>query len=743
MALRYIVLAKVNDKLVGTMEVERFRFNPFTWELKVEDFRGITSDGEAAASFAQFRVDLQPSSIFSGNYVVREVIWDQPNCTLHINQSGQINLASLFGLKEDTSVKDDPDPLVVPSLVIEHLEVRDASLRLRIETLDHSFQREAKNISFVMNDLRTDANHDDLYRFKLATAAGEQLEVAGSLRLDPLSSIGSVSVKSLKLPDFSSFGTTVIGAEVDSGVLDLSFDYMFRPLAMEPELGVANGRLSLQDFSLVKPGSDQLIHRINALRMDGFFFDLVGQSMRLDSLGIDGASILLVRDREGKIKLIEKAPSQPSRGSLSGEDHERPERDQKIQLGVIAADRDIGEAITKAVEQIHKLGSGNNKSGAWTNAVAIILQRCVINNSTVRIRDEFVQPPVNLEINDITMTAGPYMTAEERPLELDLTMTLAGSASGSLKVQGSILPAKPYKSTRLEITANGVSMPPFAGYCVPVLGRATTDGGFKAQLNYHMKNGLIEGTNNLQIEQMEFGPRVENSDAPHLPLKLAIAILEDSDGVVTVDIPISGDMHHPKFSYGSMISYAIHNVITKIATAPMSALSGLFPHGDGVQQDFIEFEHGQAHLPKGAAGMLGKLAKIMKSRPGLLIQLTPSFSPKEDTIALGELRFEQSVAALISKGEDRKSAIKKLHKSLPKKERASGFFPDRKEMEQADRNSFHVTQGDLLKLAEDRARTLREMLMAEGDIKASRIKIKTPPESTSTRVGIVFDVLGE
>ena len=81
MALRYIVLAKVNDKLVGTMEVERFRFNPFTWELKVEDFRGITSDGEAAASFAQFRVDLQPSSIFSGNYVVREVIWDQPNCT--------------------------------------------------------------------------------------------------------------------------------------------------------------------------------------------------------------------------------------------------------------------------------------------------------------------------------------------------------------------------------------------------------------------------------------------------------------------------------------------------------------------------------------------------------------------------------------------------------------------------------------------------------------------------------------
>ena len=746
LALRYIALAKVNDKTLGTVEVECFRFNPFTYELKIEDFTGTTSDGKVAASFTQFRVHLQPSSFFSDCYVVHELILDRPNCDLHISQSGQLNLASLFGSKQQSPAKDPSEALVIPSLFIEQLEVRDAGLQLQIETADHTFKREAKNISFVMKDLSTDARHDNPYRFSLATTADEQLEITGSLRLDPLSSVGSVSLKSLKLPDFSRFGSTMVNAEISSGILDVTFDYRFQPLAITPELGVANGRLTLQDFSLQTSGNDQPTHRINALSMDGFSFDLVGQSMRLDSLNIDAASLLLLRDSEGKIKLLEKASPQPSRSSLSGKDPERPRRNarsKKTQLRVIAAYKDIGEAIAKATELVQKLRSDNHNAKEWANAFAITLQRCSISNSTARIRDESVQPPVDLEIRDITMTMGPYVSPGEQTLELDLAMSLAGTASGSLQMKGSMLPTKPFKSTHLEISADGVSIPSFAGYSVAVLGHAPTGGGVKAQLNYHMDNGLIEGSSGLEIEQMEFGPRVQSSDAPHLPLKLAIAILKDSDGMVALDIPVSGDINHPKFSYGSMITYAIHNVITKIATAPLSVLSGLFPDGDGVKQDFIEFEAGQTSLPKNAAGMLTKLAKIMESRPGLTVQLSPSFSLKEDAQALGELRFEQSVTALIAKGEDRKSAIKKLHKSLSKKERAPGFLPDRKEMEAADRKSFHVTQADLIKLAEDRAGAVRELLMTQGGINASRIEIKAPAESASTRVRIAFNVAGQ
>jgi len=743
LALRHIALAKVNDKINGNLEVERFRFNPFTYELKIENFKGKTSEGQVVTSFAQFRFKLKLTSLFSDRYIVPLLILDQPNCNLHISQFGQTNLATLFKSKKPSPTQNRDASFTIPNLSIEQLEVRNAGLRLCIDTGDNSFKRDVKNISFEVKDFNTDASQDNPYRLSLSTNKDEQLEVTGSIRLDPLSSVGSVSLKSLKLADFTTFLSMAINAEVTSGNLNVFFDYLFRPLAKEPQLGIAQGELSLEKFCLATSVDNQATHRINALHMDGFFFDLVGQSMHIDSLHIDGASSLLVRDNKGEITLIQKAnPQQANHKSPINhpEYNEKNKRHKHVQTRVIAAGKDIGEVINKTIKLTQKLGRNNNDTTTNQNPIAINLNECVISNGEFIIHDKSVQPAVKLGVKDITMTMGPYISPEEHPLELNLAMTLAGNTSGSIQLKGSTLPAKPFKSTHLELTANNVSMPCFAGYSVAALGYAPTDGGIKAQLECHINNGLIEGSSGLEIEQMQFGPRIQGSDAPHLPLKLAIAILKDSNGMVTLDIPVSGDINHPKFSYGNMVTYAIHNVITKIATAPLSVLSGIFPDGDGVEQDFIEFEAGQASLPKGAAGMLTKLAKIMEARPGLTAQLSPSFALKEDTEALGELLFEQSIAALIAEGEDRNSAIKKLHKSLSKKERAPGFLPDHKEMEAADHKSFHVTQADLLKLAEDRARTLRELLLTQSGINASRIEINAPAESTSTRVRIAFDV---
>ena len=741
MILRHVVLAKMNDKLAGDVDVGRFYFNPFSWVLKIEDFKGKTSSGEEAASFKELKVNFQPSSVFGDSYVVREFIWDQPSCILRIDQSGQLNLASLFKSKGNTPPAEGAESVRIPSLLIERLEVRDADLLLRIENLDKPFKRELKDVSFVMKDLRTNAGHDNPYKFTLATAAGEALELTGSLRLDPLSSVGSVSVKSLKLPDFSSFGSALVDAEIASGVLDLHFDYKFLPLASEPELGVENGWLFLQDFDVVKPDSEELYHRIRALRLDGFFFDIDRQSMHLDSLSIDGASVMLTRNRAGALELIQEASSLSPANSSPREGAEPKESDERIKLGLVAADRDIGEAFTEALKRVHKLVQKSRQAGA--NAVAITMQNCEIKNSSIRILDQSVQPPAKLLIKDIAMKAGPFVTAEQRPLDLDLAMTLGSQSAGSIKVRGNMLPSKPFKSSWVKVSVDGVKMSSFAGYCVPVIGRAPTGGGIKAKLDYQMKDGIVEGANDLEIKEVQFGPRVENSEAPHLPLGLAIAVLENPEGVINIDIPMRGDINHPDFSYGSMVSYAVHNVITKIATAPMSALVAMFPHKSGASPESVAFEAGQSDLPKSAEPMVLHLAKIMSSRPKLMIELTPSYAAKDDAEALAELRFEEGLATLMAEGEDREAAIKKIHKRLPDEDQAPGIFPDHADMEMAVRKSYKVREDDLRKLAVARAEALQELMVAEAGVKASRIKIKTPSLSTSRQVKIGFDVGAE
>lgn len=743
LVLRHVVLSKANDKLVGSMEVGHFRFNPFTWQLKVEDFKGLTPDGAVAASFAEFKVTVVPSSIFDDAYVVREVLLDRPHGTLHIDPSGQVNLALLFSVKEGAQDAESTDsaPFEIPALVIERLEVRDAGFLTTIENVAPPFQREIEKVSFVMNDLRTHASHDNPYRFTLVTAGGEQLEINGSLRLDPLSSVGNVSLKSLDLSDFSSFGSVMDEAKVVSGVLDLQFDYKFRPLATEPEFGVENGGLVLQDFSLAASADEQPFHRIGALRMDGFHFDVVGQSARLESLAIDGASVRLVRDEVGGFQLIGNTSKPSPSREVSNDGGGSRESSGEIQFGVLANGKDIGMAITEASKQLRQLGSGKSESGEETGTFDYVVQQCVVKNSEIRLKDGSVQPPVALTIQDIAMTAGPYGSEKGQPLGFDLALSLAAGASGTINARGNLLPTDPFKSAQLVVTGNAVTMPTFGSYLAPAIGRFPTSGGLTAKLDYRMENGLIKGTNDLKIKQIEFGPQIEGSSAPRLPLKLAIAILEDSDQVISVDMAVDGDIRDPKFSYDGMIARAIHNMVEKIAMAPLSVLGGLFPDRGEVEKNFIGFAAGESRLSNEAGEMLDQLAKILKSRPGLALTLTPSIIAKEDATALSDLRFERSVANLVDKGVERKDAIQKLHDDLPREQRVSGWgFPDAKEMEQAVRKSFTATQDDLRQLAEQRAQVVADALKTEAGVRDSQVKIVTAPDSGSRRVSIGFEV---
>jgi len=743
LALRYLVLPKINNTLTGAVEIEDFRCNPFTWELEIKGVQARTADGEVAASFAQLKINVQPSSIFGEAYVVRELLWDQPSAALLINPEGKVNLSSLFSTKEAPKKTENTEPFVIPPLVIEKLEVRNAGFLMRMETSDPTFEREIKNISFVINDLRTDPDHENPYHFSLETGEGEKLEIKGSVSLDPLSSVGSVSVGALKVSSFSSFGSNQPRAKIDDGILDLYFDYQFQPLRSQPLLGINNGRLSLKDFSLVGPNNDRPIHRIGSLRLEGFSFDAINQTTQLDSLSIDQASLQLVRGKEGGFRLLEKAPSQnPTPSRTPNEIPEADAQDREILLGIISGGKDMGEPLTAATRKMRTLGSREGKSQGGQLPVAARMETFLIKNSTIRIRDESTQPAVGFEIKDIEMTAGPYVSNQPQQLNLDLTMTLANGASGKIEAKGNALATAPFKSSRLEISVDGVTMPSFAGYLVPVVGRASIAGGLQGKLIYRIENGLLEGSNDLEIRKIEFGPRVENTKAPNLPLKLAIAVLENPDGTIAIDIPVSGDISDPKFSSGKIISYAIQNMIQKIATAPFSALSRLFPDSKGVQNNFIEFGPGQSRLPDEAGKILGKMGKIMGSRPNLLIELTPSYLPEKDSTALSELRFERSIEALIAKGEDRKGAIKELHKRLPKKQQVSNWgFADFKETEQAVRKSLTANEGDLQKLAEERAQSVRQAIVSEGGIDASRIEIITPAGTGSKQVVIGLDAI--
>ena len=102
--------------------------------------------------------------------------------------------------------------------------------------------------------------------------------------------------------------------------------------------------------------------------------------------------------------------------------------------------------------------------------------------------------------------------------------------------------------------------------------RRIDSGKLSVDLEYKIKQRQLSGENKFVINKLKLGEKVDSAEAANLPLDLAIAILEDSDGVIDLDLPITGSLDDPKFSYGSIVWKAIRNVLGKIVTAPFRAL---------------------------------------------------------------------------------------------------------------------------------------------------------------------------
>ena len=54
-------------------------------------------------------------------------------------------------------------------------------------------------------------------------------------------------------------------------------------------------------------------------------------------------------------------------------------------------------------------------------------------------------------------------------------------------------------------------------------------------------------------------------------IRIAIALLKDRNGVIDVDLPVTGSLDDPQFKLGPLIWKAVLNLMTKIATAPFAA----------------------------------------------------------------------------------------------------------------------------------------------------------------------------
>lgn len=212
---------------------------------------------------------------------------------------------------------------------------------------------------------------------------------------------------------------------------------------------------------------------------------------------------------------------------------------------------------------------------------------------------------------------------------------------GIARAVGQIDLMNPTDFTDIKVVFRNIEMSRLTPYSATFAGRKIDSGKLSLDLEYKIKQRRLEGKNQVVMDQLTLGEKVDSPEAHDLPLDLAIGILQDSDGRIDLGLPVSGSLDDPKFSYGGIVWQAISNILSKIATAPFRALGALFGGDDKFEN--IVFEAGSSQLTPPEREKLVRLAEVLAKRPALSISVQGVYADT-DRVALQDLQMRRIVA---------------------------------------------------------------------------------------------------
>jgi hypothetical protein len=284
------------------------------------------------------------------------------------------------------------------------------------------------------------------------------------------------------------------------------------------------------------------------------------------------------------------------------------------------------------------------KNSATTNLEGALPQisigATVISNTTVSFTDRSVQPNVNMTILDVNGSIFGISSENLQHAVVDLSAKVDGV--GPVAITGTVNPFSEKLTNDIKISVKDVDLTPTSPYSGKFAGYRIARGKLNMDLTYKLVGRKLQSTNIITLDQFTFGEKVDSPDATHLPVRLAVAILKDREGKIVLDVPIDGSIGDPKFRIGKVVTRAILNILTKVATSPFSLLGAVFG-GGGEELSYEDFTPGSAELTPASRQKLDSLVKGLYERPGLQLEISGSIDPVNDRDGLQRAILDQQL----------------------------------------------------------------------------------------------------
>ncbi|MBT9501306.1 MAG: DUF748 domain-containing protein [Burkholderiaceae bacterium] len=440
-----------------------------------------------------------------------------------------------------------------------------------------------------------------------ATAAASDtgsLDWRGSLGLQPLAAKGSLRLDRLPIQGLDGYLERELLLSLQHGDLGYRGDFAVSLAAGQGLQASAEGDVLVADLKLSQRHTGEDLLSWQALNLKGLKLALLpGAAPRLD------IAELSLSDFFARLAVSEQG---------------------RFNLGEV---RVVHEAAPVAQ-------AASEPAAAATPALLLSVASTKLLKGRVDFSDQFVRPNYRADITNLQGSLGAFRSDSTEMAALELRGTVAGTAA--LEVSGRLNPSAQPLMLDIAAKASDLELAPLTPYAAKYAGYAIERGKLSMDLNYRIQaDGKLEASNQVILNQLTFGERVDSPEATKLPVLLAVALLKDSSGVIDVRLPVSGSVNDPQFSVSGIVLKLILNLLGKALTSPFSLLMG----GGGPDLSYAEFLPGSAVLSEQGQATLAKVAKALQDRPGLSMTVTGAADPQSERDAIQAADLEQRLLA--------------------------------------------------------------------------------------------------
>ncbi len=437
--------------------------------------------------------------------------------------------------------------------------------------------------------------------------------------------------------------------------------------------------------------------------------------------------------------------------------------EQSLVLSVINIDDPflrlvINESSTTNIQQLMKVkpedtsnsetkniqSEAKDEAGSAAKSFTADINEINITNGKLDFSDSSLTPKFSAGIYSLNGDITGLSSNEESRAKIDLKGKVDKYAPVIIK--GSVNPLSHDAFTDIDMLFKGIELTTFTPYSGKFAGYAIDKGKLSLGLNYKLSNNKLVAENNVTLDQLTLGEVVNSEEATSLPIKFALSMLKDSDGVIEFNLPIRGDIDNPDFKYSSLVWGALGNLITGIISSPFKALASLV-EGDNDNLDHVIFSANSFELNEAEQAKLNSLAKALLQRPSLYIEIRGLSSNliDHDEMAyakiLNKLQISPRTLSAALTEDEKTSLITYYHslnitteqvaqeslKEVTDKQEGAAVTLTKEEQEQAKEKLFNdaikfmlaetpVTNGEYLMLAKKRALQIQKHLIETAKV---------------------------